>query len=140
MSTVAAVDNTKYGHLLSEALPRKIVSPEQNEQYLQIVENLIDKGAENFTPEEHDLFDLLIILIESFEEKAYAMPNVPVPERIKYLLEEKDLRQKDLYPLFGSEGVVSDILSGRRPVTLKTAQKLAGFFKVPFDLFIGDEE
>ena len=140
MTVIEAVDNAKYGRLLSETLPRKIVSPEQNEHYLQIVESLIDKGAENFTPEEHDLFDLLVTLIEDFEEKTYAMPCVSVPERIKYLLEEKDLRQKDLYPLFGSEGVVSDILSGRRSITLKTAQKLAGFFKVPFDLFIEDKE
>ena len=133
---IAVVDNTKYGQLLTETLPRKIETEEQNERYLQVIETLMDKGAANFSPEEHALFDLLVTLIEDFEEKNYQMPNVLPHERIKYLLEEKQLRQKDLLPIFGSEGVISDTLKGRRQITLKTAQKLAAFFNVPTELFI----
>jgi HTH-type transcriptional regulator/antitoxin HigA len=51
-------------------------------------------------------------------------------------MEEKKMKQKDLLPLFNSEGVVSDILSGRRPITLKTALKLAEFLNVPGELFV----
>ncbi len=88
---IAVVDNTKYGQLLAETLPRKIETEEENERYLQVVESLIDKGATNFSPEEHALFDLLVTLIEDFEEKTYQMPNVPPHERIKYLLVEREL-------------------------------------------------
>lgn len=133
---IAVVDNTKYGRLLAETLPRKIETEEQNERYLQIVETLMDKGSANFSPEEDALFDLMVTLIEDFEEKTYPMPDVLPHERIKYLLEEKRLRQKDLLPIFGSEGVISDTLNGKRQVTLKTAQKLAAFFNVPTELFI----
>jgi HTH-type transcriptional regulator/antitoxin HigA len=133
---IAVVDNTKYGQLLAEILPRKIETEEQNERYLQIVETLMDKGSASFSPEEHVLFDLMVTLIEDFEEKTYPMPDILPHERIKYLLEEKRLRQKDLLPIFGSEGVISDTLNGKRQVTLKTAQKLAAFFNVPTELFI----
>ncbi len=74
--------------------------------------------------------------MEGFEEKAYPMPRVEPHERIKYLLEEKDMKHKDLLPIFNSEGVISDVLSGKRPVTLKTARKLAEFFNVPVELFV----
>jgi HTH-type transcriptional regulator/antitoxin HigA len=133
---IAVVDNTKYGQLLAEILPRKIETEEQNERYLQIVETLMDKGSASFSPEEHVLFDLMVTLIEDFEEKTYPMPDILPHERIKYLLEEKRLRQKDLLPIFGSEGVISDTLNGKRQVTLKTAHKLAAFFNVPTELFI----
>ncbi len=115
---------------------QKIETEEENERYLQVVETLMDKGTANFSPEEHALFDLLVTLIEDFEGKSYQMPDVPPHERIRYLLEERELRQKDLLPIFGSEGVISDTLNGRRQLTLKTAQKLAAFFNVPTELFI----
>lgn len=131
-----AIDDKRYGKLLLNVLPRKIETEEQNEHYLEIVEKMIDKGAANFSPEEDVLFDLLVTLIEGFEEKAYPMAEISPCERLKYLLEEKDLKQKDLASVFGSEGVVSEILNGKRRITLKTARKLSKFFNVPAELFI----
>jgi HTH-type transcriptional regulator/antitoxin HigA len=133
---IGVIDEKKYGKLLATALPRKIETEEQNERYLGIIEKMMDKGADKFSPEEHALFDLLIALIEEFEKKAYPMPQVEPRERIKYLLEEKGLKNKDLLPVFNSEGVISDVLNGKRPVTLKTARKLADFFDVPTELFV----
>ena len=128
MQTV--IDNKKYGSLLSKFLPRRIETEEENDHYLAIVKKLIDKGAKNFSPEEDKLFDLLTTLIEDFEEKAYPMPDVPSNERLQYILEERGMKQKDLVSLFGSEGVVSEIISGKRPITLKTAKKLADFLQL----------
>lgn len=131
------IDNRKYGTLLAEILPRRIETEEENDRYLTIVEKMMDKGAVNFSPEEHKIFDLLVTLIEDFEAKEYPMPSVPANERLQYILEERGLKQKDLIPLFGSEGVVSEILSGKRPITLKTAKKLAVFLKVSsYEIFV----
>lgn len=124
------INNVKYGELLLNVLPQKIETEEENERCLKIVEKLFDKGAENFTPEEHKLFDLLTLLIEDFEEKAYPIEDVPPNEVLKMLLEDRGMKQKDLVPVFGSEGVVSEILNGKRPITLKTAKKLAEFLKL----------
>lgn len=130
------IDETKYGALLVEVLPRRIETEAENERYLNIVERMIDKGSENFSPEEDKLFDLLTILIEEFEEKTYPIKEVPPNERLQFMLEQRDLKQKDLIPVFGSKGVVSEIISGRRSITLKTARKLADFFNVPVELFV----
>jgi len=128
MQTV--INDKKYGALLTKVLPRRIETEEENKRYLAIVEKMIDKGAENFSPEEDKLFDLLTMLIEEFEKKAYPMPGVPANERLKYILKERGMKQKDLVPLFGSEGVVSEILSGKRLITFKTAKKLADFLQL----------
>ncbi len=133
---ITTINEKKYGKLLASVLPRKIETEEQNEQYLQTIEKLMGKGSDKFSPEEHLLFDLLITLVEEFEEKAYPMPDIKPNERLKYLLEEKEMKQKDLIHIFGSEGVVSEIISGKREITLKTARKLAEFFNVPVELFV----
>lgn len=97
----------------------------------------MNKGAENFTPEEDKLFDLLTFLIEDFEEKAYPIPDLPPNEILKFFLEDRGMKQKDLVPVFGSEGVVSEILNGKREITLKTAKKLQEFFGLSsYEFFI----
>jgi HTH-type transcriptional regulator/antitoxin HigA len=124
------INNVKYGELLLDVLPQKIETEEENERYLKIIEKLFQKGSENFTPEEDKLFDLLTLLIEEYEEKAYPFPDVSPHETLKILLEDRGMKQKDLIPIFGSPGVVSEILNGKRPITLKTAKKLAEFLKL----------
>lgn len=124
------INETKYGSLLAQTLPRKIETEAENERILKIIENLMRKGEDNVSPEEETLLVLLSELVEDFEEKAYPMPNVPANEILQYILEERGLKQKDLIPLFGSEGVVSEIVSGKRAITLKTAKKLADFLQI----------
>ncbi|MDQ3633599.1 MAG: helix-turn-helix domain-containing protein [Acidobacteriota bacterium] len=131
------INNVKYGELLLDVLPKKIETEEENERCLKIVEKLFNKGSENFTPEEDKLFDLLTLLIEDFEEKAYPISNAPPNEVLKMLMEDRGMKQKDLVPVFGSEGVVSEILNGKRPITLKTAKKLQEFFGLStYEFFI----
>ncbi|MGI8640807.1 MAG: helix-turn-helix domain-containing protein [Pyrinomonadaceae bacterium] len=133
---LVTIDKTKYSALLAKTLPGIIETEEENECALETVNRLMDKGEDNLSPEENRLFRLFVRLIEDFEEKAYPMPDVKPHERLKYLLEEKEMKQKDLLPIFNSEGVVSDILNGKRPITLKTARKLADFLNVSVELFV----
>ena len=124
------INDSKYGLLLIDTLPRKIETEEENERVLQIIEKLMFRGENGISPEEETLLVLLCDLVEDFEEKAYPMPDVPSNERLQYILEERGMKQKDLVSLFGSEGVVSEIVSGKRPITLKTAKKLADFLQL----------
>jgi HTH-type transcriptional regulator/antitoxin HigA len=57
-------------------------------------------------------------------------------EAIKLKMEERGLKAKDLEALIGSKGHVSSILSGRRELTLKMAQKLRDYFELPADIFM----
>lgn len=129
-------NNKIYGKLLIDVLPRKIETEKENNRILKIIKDLMRKGEENLLPEEGTLFVLLCELVEEFEGKAYPMPDIKPNERIKYLLNEKHLKQKDLVALFGSEGVTSEILNGKREITIKTARKLSAFFNVSVELFV----
>ena len=56
-------------------------------------------------------------------------------EVIKLKMEERGLRPKDLEQIIGSKGYVSSILSGRREITLKMAQKRKNYFQLPLKYF-----
>lgn len=91
--------------------------------------------AEPRTPESDEL-ELLLVLIKDYEDKHIVMPEVDPIDAIKLKMEERGLKAKDLEPLIGSKGHVSSILSGRRELTLKMAQKLKDYFQLPSDIFM----
>ena len=62
-------DRNVYGNLLAEVQPKVITSEEENERYLAIVERLM--AEKNRTPEQNALLQLLVTLIEDFEDKHY---------------------------------------------------------------------
>ena len=57
-----------YGELLLGVLPRLIGTEAENERVLAVVDRLMSKGEDNLTPEETTLLELLVQLIERFEE------------------------------------------------------------------------
>ena len=80
--------------------------------------------------------ELLLLLIKDYEDKNFHIPTPDPIEAIKLKMEEQGLKAKDLEPIIGSKGHVSSILSGRRELTLKMAQRLRDFFQLPADVFI----
>lgn len=91
--------------------------------------------AEPDTPEDDEL-GVLLILIKDYEDKNYPMPELDALEVIKIKMEEMGMKNKDLEPIIGSKGHVSAILSGKREITLKMAQKLKNFFGIPAEVFL----
>lgn len=63
-------------------------------------------------------------------------PNLAPAELLQYLMEEHNLRQADLVPIFGSKSYVSQVLSGHRPISRATAAKLAAHFRVAPHTFL----
>ncbi|MGN6340686.1 MAG: helix-turn-helix domain-containing protein [Ginsengibacter sp.] len=91
--------------------------------------------AEPNTPEDDEL-GLLLLLIKDYEDRTVKMPEIDVLEVIKDKMKEQGLKNKDLEPIVGSKGHVSSILSGRREITLKMAQKLKDYFNLPAEIFL----
>src|SRR5690606_7698877 len=79
------------------------------------------------TPE-YDELSLLILLIEDYDNKNYALPQMDVLDIIKEKMVERGLKNQDLEPIIGSKGYVSSILSGKRELTLKIAKRLRDYF------------
>lgn len=91
--------------------------------------------AEADTPEDDEL-GVLIVLIKDYEDRNIKMPELDPLEVIKLKMQEMGIKNKDLEPLIGSKGHVSAILSGKREITLKMAQKLKNYFNIPAEVFL----
>jgi len=128
-------DAQKYGQLLAKAQPRPIQSEEKNERLLTMVDRLLAKADDQRTPEEDVLLELLCQLIERFEEEHYPIPE-SLPHRVlQFLMEQNDVRQRDLLLIFGSRGQVSAVVQGQRRLTKAQANALGEFFHVSPELF-----
>lgn len=85
---------------------------------------------------ESDELDLLMVLVKDYDDKHYNLPELDALEVIKYKMQEMGLKAKDLEAIIGSKGHVSSILSGKREITLKMAQKLKNYFSIPAEVFL----
>jgi len=85
---------------------------------------------------ERDELELLLVLIKDYDDKHYIFPELDALEVIKYKMLENGIKAKDLESIIGSKGHVSAILSGKREITLKMAQKLKNFFNIPAEVFL----
>jgi HTH-type transcriptional regulator/antitoxin HigA len=136
-SLTATIDLKRYGRLLAKAAPCVITTEGEHERALATVESLMEKGERKMTPEEDALLDLLTNLIRDYEATAYPPRAKSRPHQmVAFLLEQRDLKPSDLWPIIGSKGRVSEILTGKRSISKEQAKKLAAFFHVRTDLFI----
>lgn len=130
-------DPRAYADLLVEALPGVIRSEKENDQALEFVGRLMKKGENALSPEETRLLDLMVTLIEDFEDKAYPMGQTSNPRfALQELMREHELKQTDMLDIFGSQGVVSQVLNGKREISKAQARRLAERFRLSVDIFI----
>ena len=88
--------------------------------------------------EQHPLYELLDTLgavIHTYEEKHHPMPECSGVEMLQFLMEEHQLEPSDL-PEIGSPETVSEILSGKRELTVRHLQTLAARFHVSPTVFV----
>jgi HTH-type transcriptional regulator / antitoxin HigA len=116
-------------------MPVVIESEEENERMLSVVEKLMDKG-ENLSPEEEKLLKLFARLIEDFEQRYYHPEEAAPLEILQHLMEARGVKQNHLWEVFGSKGIASEVLNGKRGISKTQARALADYFHVPADLFI----
>jgi HTH-type transcriptional regulator / antitoxin HigA len=131
MST--ATSRPEYADLLARTLPSVIHNEKENERYLAMLEELDDKGK--LSPAEQRLGELLTLLIENFEEKAYALKPAKPAEILNVLIEANGLKQKDLVDVFGTPSIVSEVLNGKRGLTIEHIKKISRRFNVSPEVF-----
>jgi HTH-type transcriptional regulator/antitoxin HigA len=113
--------------------PRVITSEAQHDDYVSALLEL--ERQKKLTLTERNFAELLTLLIEAYEEKHYPIRSATPLEVLQELMTANDLRQKDLAPLFGSESIVSEVLSGKRGLNKRHIEKLSRRFKVSPELF-----
>lgn len=102
---------------------------------IERLNTLIDEVGTNENHPLYTLLDTLGILIHAYEEQHYPIPDCSGVDLLRYFMEEHSLSQSDL-PEVGSQGIVSEILNGKRELNLRQIRALAKRFNVSPSVFI----
>lgn len=132
MSTLTV--SAEYTALLRKFPPKVIRSEKENEAYTEILHGL-DRRSKTLTPAEKELAELLTLLVEDFEEKSYSLPRAKPLEVLNFLIDQHNLKQKDLVDVFGTPSIVSEVLSGKRELNKDHIKRLSERFHVSPELF-----
>ncbi|MBI4740423.1 MAG: helix-turn-helix domain-containing protein [Betaproteobacteria bacterium] len=115
------------------------IAPIRDEAHYQqmtaMLEALLDEAGGN---EEHPamgLVDIVGDLIEDYEAEHHPLPDVTSIQTLKFLMEQHGLKQSDLREI-GSQGVVSEILSGKRELNIRQIRALSERFGVSPATFV----
>lgn len=118
---------------------RVIRTEEQYHSYLSEVQELLSYTS-TLTTEVSERIDLLSVLIENFEKDNYPIePPTPI-EAIKFRMEERGLKQADLVPYFGTRSRVSEVLAGKRPMTIPMIRALSVGLGISAEVLVGVPE
>lgn len=96
---------------------------------------LLDEVGDQADHPLYGLLDTLGTIVRAYEEEHVAMPAVSGVDALRYLMAEHALTQSDLTEI-GSQGVVSELLAGKRKLNLRQVQALAARFNVSPAVFM----
>ncbi|MEA5595292.1 transcriptional regulator [Rivularia sp. UHCC 0363] len=130
------INSEIYSQLLSKYQPRIIQTEAENEEFLKVVEELL--ARKNLTPEENTILDLLVKLIEDFEDKHYPIPKGTVSSMLLHLMEAQDKTKESLVQVFGSLEKIDKVINGDLEITSQQAVELGNFFHVDANLFLNE--
>lgn len=115
-------------YALEVGSPTPITSERQHQEYLSVLDKLASK--ERPTSEEEKYAEVLMTLIEAYEEEHHSIPDASPIEVLRALMDANNLRQKDLVSIFGSEGIVSEVLHKKRALNKNHIEKLSKRFQI----------
>lgn len=117
---------------------RPIRSRDDHEAALREIETLWGAAAGT---EAGDRLDVLLALVESYEARTYPEPADDDPVSVlRFVMEENGYTQSDLAAVLGSRSRASEILSGRRDLTLDHIRRLSRAWRIPAGALIGQLE
>ena len=124
----------RYIDLLSEYQPKLIKTEEENDRALAMVEKLMHLPSR--TAEQEELYELLVVLIEKFEQEFYQpLAETNPSSMLAFLMEQRDMEPSNLVHIFGSMDAVEDVLLGKVQIDRATADLLGQLFHVDMLLF-----
>lgn len=111
-------------------LPRVIKSESQYREYLEEIESLAIRDP---APDSEDgtRLELLALIVEAYEKERSRLVHPDPVDAIVFRMEQQNLQQKDLVPYMGSKSRVSEVLSGKRPLSLNMIRSLSEGLGIP---------
>jgi HTH-type transcriptional regulator/antitoxin HigA len=127
--------STSYAELLSEAQPEIIRDARSHRRVLKVIETLMDKPK--LTAAEGKLLDLLSRLVDDYEETIYPTPTVSPADMLEHFMDARGASQAEVARGAGvPRSTVSEMLKGKRAVSVENAFRLGEFFHVDPTLFL----
>jgi HTH-type transcriptional regulator / antitoxin HigA len=112
-----------------------IRSEREYDAAVERLNSLVDKIGDKPKNPRYRLIETLSVLIAAYDSEHHSLPEASGSDVIRFLMEEHGLTQKDL-PEIGSQGVVSEVLAGRRALNVRQIQALATRFGVDPGAFL----
>lgn len=122
--------------LRREAKIGVISSEREYRQMTELVDRLIDEIGSDEKHELAGLLNVLGTLIEQYEDETVHIEAAAPADVLKFLMEQHGLKQADLAAEIGSQGVVSEVLRGKREINARQAKALAKKFDVSVAVFL----
>jgi HTH-type transcriptional regulator/antitoxin HigA len=119
-----------------------IRNEEQYKAASQRICEIINASQEPIIPgsSEGDEIELLSILIEKYEREHYPTEAPDPIEAIRFRMDQMNLKQKDIAPLFGGKTRISEVLSRKRPLSMKMIILLNRYLGIPLEsLVVGNK-
>jgi HTH-type transcriptional regulator/antitoxin HigA len=118
-----------------EAQPRVIHDEKTHKRALDQIERLMKQPK--LSTAEETLLELLSKLVNDYEEQIYPTPDVPPRDILQHLLESSGLSQAEFARKLGlARSTISEVLKGKRRLSVENAFRLAEYFHVEPSLFL----
>ena len=101
----------------------------------KILESLLDEVGSDESHPIMDLIDIVGDLIDDYEQQLHPLPQTNGVDALRFLMAQHGLKQTELREI-GSQGVVSEILTGKRELNLRQVRALSKRFGVSADTFL----
>lgn len=117
--------------------PKVIKTEAEHQSALARIERIFD--AKPGTAKGDEL-ELLLLLVDCYEDQAYPIDPPDPIAALRFRMEQQGLKPKDLIPYIGSKSKVSEVLSGRRPLSLTMIRKLVSGLHFPAEVALREPQ
>lgn len=118
---------------MSNTKIKSIQTDSEHESALARIEEILDAPAGT---QENDELNVLLDLVEIYEKKRYPIEMPDLISAIEFRMDQAGLTQADLVPYIGSMSKVSEVLSGKRDLTMSMARALHKHLGIPADVLL----
>ena len=116
-------------------ITKPIKSERDYERALERIEHLMDLRSSR---ERNDELELLSILVEHYESQRFLVEKPTPLEAIRFRMSQSGLRAKDLVSYIGSPSKVSEVLSGKRGLSISMIRNLSRGLHIPAEILLGE--
>ncbi len=123
-----------YSQLVAEVTPKVIETEDEYEQFLAVAERLTFKKDQ--TPEESALYDLVTMLVETYEAQHYSIDESSPSEILLHIIESSGIDRVELIDIFSSNEILTQVLAGKIAINTIQANILGDRFKLSPTIFL----